>query len=582
MTSFLLVALAAAVAVSPSVSTTVGQQSGFTRTGRYEEVVRLCAAYEQQYPGRAKCHRFGTTPEGRPMLAIAVSDDGTLHADEAKVKGRPVVLAQGGIHAGEIDGKDAGFWLLPDLLSGRVAKGALSAVTFVFVPVFNVDGHERFGTNNRPNQRGPEEMGWRTTSQNLNLNRDYAKADTPEMHAMLDLLHKWDPVLYIDLHVTDGAKFRHDIAILVDPAEVSNAPLRATARKLRADVLDRLKAKGHLPLDFYPSFETDDDPTSGFAVGAGPPRLSNPYWGARGRMGMLVETHSWRTYKERVTSTRDLLEAVLVLATKGAAAWQSDVDAGDDAAKRTAGQDVVLQWTNTGDAKTIDFQGYRYDRTPSAISGKLKIVYDEGKPETWKLPLMSTLKPVLTVKAPAAGYIIAPGYAALVAQRLALHGFKTVPITTHRNGTPVEAFRATEVKFSERPYEGRMTAKVKGAWAKEKVDVAPGSIYVPVDQPGSRLLLSLLEPEAPDSFTSWGFFNAAFEQKEYMEDYVAEEWAAELMKKDPAVKAAFEKRLASDAAFAADPKQRLDFFYRRHPSYDARKDMVPVFRVDVF
>jgi murein tripeptide amidase MpaA len=87
----------------------------------------------------------------------------------------------------------------------------------MFVPVFNVDGHERFGKWNRPNQRGPEEMGWRTSAQNANLNRDYAKADTPEMQAMLRLVNQWDPLITVDLHVTDGAKFEHDVSVQVEP-----------------------------------------------------------------------------------------------------------------------------------------------------------------------------------------------------------------------------------------------------------------------------------------------------------------------------------------------------------------------------
>ena len=151
------------------------------------------------------------------MLALVASADGSLDPQAAKAKNRPVVLVQGGIHAGEIDGKDAGFLLLRELLRGEIAPGILSKLTLVFVPVFNVDGHERFGKYNRPNQRGPEEMGWRTTAQNYNLNRDYTKADSPEMAAMLKLLHAWDPILYVDLHVTDGGDFQPDVSLTVAP-----------------------------------------------------------------------------------------------------------------------------------------------------------------------------------------------------------------------------------------------------------------------------------------------------------------------------------------------------------------------------
>ena len=129
-------------------------------------------------------------------------------------------------------------WHCGELLDGEVGKGALERQVLLFVPVFNVDGHERFGAWNRPNQRGPEEMGWRVTAQNYNLNRDYVKADAPEMQAMLRLVGEWDPIASIDLHVTDGAKFEHDVSIQVEPVHAGDAELRTAGRGLR-DARDR-------------------------------------------------------------------------------------------------------------------------------------------------------------------------------------------------------------------------------------------------------------------------------------------------------------------------------------------------------
>ena len=148
--------------------TTFAERSRFQRTGRYEEVDKLCHAFQQRWPQQVRCFEFGRSPEGRTMWALAASADGTLDAAAARTKQRPVILMQGGIHSGEIDGKDAGFLAFREVLEGRAAKNSLAAVTWVFVPVFSVDGHERFGRWNRPNQVGPEEMGWRTTAQNLN------------------------------------------------------------------------------------------------------------------------------------------------------------------------------------------------------------------------------------------------------------------------------------------------------------------------------------------------------------------------------------------------------------------------------
>jgi len=159
---------------------TVAERSGFRQTGRYDEVIALCAAFQARWPDAVRCQEFGRTPQGRPMQVLVVSRSGALDPQAARAAGLPVLLVQGGIHAGEIDGKDAVFLLLRELLEGKKGKGLLEKQVLVFVPVFNVDGHERFGAWNRPNQRGPEQMGWRVTAQNYNLNRDYVKADGPE------------------------------------------------------------------------------------------------------------------------------------------------------------------------------------------------------------------------------------------------------------------------------------------------------------------------------------------------------------------------------------------------------------------
>lgn len=143
------------LALTPPPLSTVAEQSGWVRTGRGAEVEALCAAFPKRYPGRVRCETFGTTPLGRPMLALVASSDGVLSAGSTKQRRRPVVVLQGGIHAGEIDGKDAGFWLLRELLEGRAAPGALGRVTLVFVPVFNVDGLERFGPNRPPISAAP-------------------------------------------------------------------------------------------------------------------------------------------------------------------------------------------------------------------------------------------------------------------------------------------------------------------------------------------------------------------------------------------------------------------------------------------
>lgn len=573
----LLLALMPLANAQPAL-TTVAERSGFLETGRYEEVTALCDAFARQYPKAVRCTTFGTTPEGRPMKALVASTSGALTPEQAQRRGLPVVLIQGGIHAGEIDGKDAGFLALRDVLEGKAAAGALDKLVWVFVPVFNVDGHERFGAWNRPNQRGPKEMGWRTTAQNYNLNRDYLKTDTPEMQAMLQLVQRWDPLVTVDLHATNGAQFEHDISIQVEPVHAGDAGLRKAGLALRTRVIDDLAKQGSLPLPYYPSFVVQDDPTSGFEDGVPPPRFSHGYSLLRNRIAMLVETHSWKEYPVRVRITHNTVVSVLAHVARDGVAWLAAAKQADVAAAELGGQQEPLTYVAAPTARTVDFRGYAYTRTTSDVSGALMTRYDETTPQIWKVPLKDTIVPGVVVAAPKAGYLVPAADAAWVASALKTHGVEYRLLGKPWQGD-AEAFRATKASFGAGSVETHQRLTVEGNWLREPQAVPTGSLFVPIAQAKSRLVMALLEPLAPDSLLAWGRFNNAFERKEYMEDYVAESVAREMLR-DPAVKAEFEKKLREDKAFAADPNARLEFFYRRHPSWDERYQLYPVLRVD--
>jgi murein tripeptide amidase MpaA len=559
--------------------TTLAEQTSFIKTGRYAEVERLCEAYAKRWPQQVRCFEFGRSPEGRPMLALVATRSGALTAEEAHKRGLPVVLIQGGIHSGESDGKDAGFMVLREMLDKSGSSEALSKSVILFVPVLNLDGHERFGRWNRPNQVGPEEMGWRTTAQNLNLNRDYTKADAPEMQALLKLLDAWDPIVYADMHVTDGANFQHDVSVTVAPLHEGDALLHDAAAALQKNVIDRLTAQGSLPLPFYPSLVRTDDPSSGFAIDAYLPRYSTGYWAQRNRFAMLVETHSWKDYATRVRITRNIIVALEALAAHDGTTWLKLAQEADHRALALGGQDVTLAYEPGDHVSMIDFKGYAYTREPSPISGGLVTHYDPTTPQIWHVPLKDTLQPSLTIKAPKGGYIIPAAYADEIGARLALHGIVARRLDRAMAQAPLETFRASTAKLSAESFEGRSMLQLEGSWKNEARDVPAGSLFVPIAQAESRLVMTLLEPQAPDSFAAWGFFNGNFEQKEYMEPYVAEQVAQEMMAHDPKLAAEFRQKLDTDAAFAADPKARLDFFYRRHPSWDERYNLYPIYRV---
>lgn len=581
--SALLLALLAAVPLAHAAPdlTTVSERSGFQATGRYDEVIKLCGDFQKAYPKQVKCIEFGRTPENRPMLALIVSNTGAFTPQLAKKQGLPVTLIQGGIHAGEIDGKDAGFLALRETLNGKLAKGALDKQVLLFVPVFNVDGHERFGKWNRPNQRGPVEMGWRTTAQNYNLNRDYVKADAPEMQAMLGLVNAWDPLTYVDLHVTDGAKFQHDVSIQVEPVYSGDPEFRKAGLALRSKVIADIARQGSMPQSYYMSFAKTDDPQSGFIDSVSDPRFSTGYFPLRNRMAMLVETHSWKDYPTRVRVTHNTVISVLEQVAQHGKAWQQAAQAADARAAQLAGNPVALTYRTTDKTEMVDFQGYAYTRTPSEVSGMLMTRYDESKPQVWRVPLREEVVPDRVVSAPRAGYIVPAAWADIVAKKLTQHGISFRKLDKAIAQASVETFRADKASFGATSLESHQRLTVEGAWQAEPRGVLPGSLYVPVNQPKARLVVAMLEPQAPDSLLAWGYFNNAYERKEYMEEYVAEDVAREQMAADPALAAEFKRRVETDPAFARNPHARLDFFYKRHASWDERHNLYPVYRTAI-
>ena len=292
---------------------TTAENTNFERTGSYHEVVEHCYAFARAYPRKLACQSLGQTPEGRQMMALVYSHDGVLTPTRAHSLKKIVVYLQAGIHAGEMDGKEAGFIFLRQLLSGKVLS--FKNVVLVFVPVLNVDGHERFRAYQRPNQNGPLETGWRVTGMNLNLNRDHLKAEDPHMKMLLRFLKNWRPHLTADLHVTDGAQFEHEIAYIVEPYKEGYAPLIRATQDMEEYLLHEVSKKGFSPLNFYPSFIEYENPLSGVEREISTPRFAQGLARVKNRIGILVETHSWKP-RTRVTATLESLMALTELQTK--------------------------------------------------------------------------------------------------------------------------------------------------------------------------------------------------------------------------------------------------------------------------
>ncbi|MCM3872323.1 MAG: M14 family metallopeptidase, partial [Pyrinomonadaceae bacterium] len=295
---------------SPPEWQTHAEKTNYRETPNYAATI----AYAKQLDAASSLIRyvsFGRSGEGRDLPLLIASEGETFTPEAARKAGKAVVLIQACIHSGEPDGKDAGFALLRDIAITKTLPGLLSNLVVLFIPIYNTDGHERSSPYNRINQNGPVDMGWRATTTNQNLNRDYMKADTPETRAWLSLWNQWDPDLFIDCHVTDGADYRYNITYHFEHHEgIAPSVLEWQRKVLDGKVFPATEAAGNV-VSWYLEFADNRDFSQGIRDFNGSPRFSTGYVPLRNRASMLIETHMIKDYKSRVIGTYDLLRSTL-------------------------------------------------------------------------------------------------------------------------------------------------------------------------------------------------------------------------------------------------------------------------------
>ena len=564
-------------AADPPDWRTPAEKDDYRTTPDYADTLRFLERIASAHPELVRVENFGKTGEGRDLKVAIVSRGGLFEPAEIHASGRVVLLVQNSIHAGEMDGKDACLALLRDLVIDPNRANLLDNVTLVFIPVYNIDGHERRSAFNRINQNGPARFGWRANATNLNLNRDYLKADAPETRAFLRLFRHWMPDFFVDNHVTDGADFQYDVTFGFD---VTPDVFQSSADWLRDSVtpelVRRIDAAGHLAFP-APVFLKDDlDPSRGLALHDNPPRFSTGYMILENRPGLLVELHMLKDYRTRVTGNHALLVALLEILNDDAVTLKVLNREADRAAEELGSAEASrtpfpLCIERGGNAVQVEFKGYAVERSPSAISGATMVRYTH-KPWNVALPLDAGSDVALAVRPPA-GYLIPAQWRAVI-EVLEAHGV-TLRRTTDSWTGQVEKYHCRGMKWPDRPFEGRhpilRASNVEpgiGEFGSCRLSIATetfaaGTVLAPLQQRLSKVVLHWLEPEAPDSALRWGFFDSIFEQKESGEAYVLEKIAPNELASSPTLRSEFEDRIRKDPDFAADPAARLNFIYRR-------------------
>lgn len=570
-----------AAPVDTAAWATPAETTQFRTTPGYADTLAYLQRLQHSAPGVIQLQTFGTTPQGRPMTVVIASSDGTFDPRAARAAGKPVVLLQAGIHPGEIEGKDAGLMLLRDITIGGKHPHLLDQLVLVYIPVFSVDGHENSTPYHRINQNGPQRMGFRGQAQNLNLNRDYVKADAPEMRAWLRLWQRWLPDVLIDIHTTDGADYQYDLTWYREDPHKLDPVLDSWLRDTMDRVIPAYEQRGHLA-SIYLNFKDGTDPHQGISNFGSGPRFSTGYAALQNRPALLVETHMLKSYASRVHAVYDIVQLMLAQVGEHRAALLAatrQADANVIARAQHAEAHVPLTFKPDPRSTPLELKGYAFTRTPSPVSGGQWIQYDPEQPDTFTIDNWNRLLPDVSITPPAA-YVIPAQWTVLI-DKLDAHGIAYRRLD-HAQRIHAEGYQLDHPKWANQPFEGHLMLRAFTlASSARDVELPAGSVVVALDQRAANVAINLLEPQAPDALLRWGFLDAIFEAKEYGEARVVEQLARRMLAEDPALKADFERKLRADPAFAADHDARLQYFFERSPWYRAQHiGAYPVLRVD--
>ena len=543
-----------------------------TATG--EQAIARYVELDRQHNG-ARLITFGADDDGSPLHLFVIADGSGFTPDSIRAAGKNILWITNGIHPGEPDGVDASLLLAQTLLESDQLMGLVTHTAVCIVPMYNVSGAKRRGSFSRANQDGPVAYGFRGNARNLDLNRDFIKADAQNTRSMHRGLKEWDPDVYFETHVSDGADHQYVMELLTTQKDKLDGGMSAY---MTGTLVPRLyEWMDSRKLLMCPYFETlRETPEEGLVGFYDSPRYSTGYNGLFDRIGILAESHMLKPYADRVNATFHLMLATLAAMNE----HPDELRKARAAAKaNTASMDELgLNWTlDTAHVEPLPWKGWSVEHRPSEVSGLPRLYYDHTRPTNGTVPWKDRYVPSVIKRKPLA-YVIP-------------HAWRALGLALEEQGVKLEWLKAGQ-RFSveqdsiatfrtgPQPYEGHYLHREVRAVPKRGLFVAQeGDVLIRTGQVTDRLIMETLEPEGEDSYFAWGFFDSALQQKEWFSDYVFEDIAAELLRKDPALKAALEAERAADPEFAKDAWSQLYFVYQRSPYFEPSFRKYPVLRV---
>lgn len=546
-------------------------------TPTYQEVIELYRQLSAAYPQQLFLQAQGETDSGYPLHTAVLSLDGDVNPVSIRQKGKAVLLVNNAIHPGEPCGVDASMLWLRDYLQDAQRQEVLQDLVIVVIPFYNIGGGLNRGSYSRANQLGPREHGFRGNARNLDLNRDFIKCDSRNAQTFNRIFHYWQPDVMIDNHTSNGADYQYTLTLI--PTQ-HNKLAPALASYLQQEMIPKLYAGvAARNWEMTPYVYARNTPDEGIVGFLDLPRYSSGYAAMHHTLSFMPETHMLKPYRDRVRSTYAFLDAMVHLIHQDRERILAARVQAIEAARRQ--ERYPLQWElDQSQADTILFKGYTADTKTSAVSGLDRLYYDRNRPYEKAIPHFNYYRSVLSVTKPKA-YVIPQAYWEVI-QRL-----KWNKVILHRltkdTALDVDFYYIDDYKTSPRAYEGHyLHSQVSVSTRNVTHHFRRGDYVVFTGQRADRYIVETLEPQAPDSYFAWNFFDGILMQKEYFSSYVFEDLAAAYLEEHPDLRAALEARKTTDAEFAASARAQLAFVYENSPYFEPTVNRYPVARLPAY
>ncbi|MCX7547628.1 M14 family metallopeptidase [Xanthomarina sp. F1114] len=548
------------------------EKSGGTETETYQEVISYFENLSHVYP-QISIQEMGKTDSGKPLHIVTYNPDKQFDFSEIR-KNKRILLINNGIHPGETDGIDATMLLYRDLVQGKVK--APKNTVLVTIPIYNVGGSLNRNTGSRANQNGPKEYGFRGNARNYDLNRDFIKCDTKNAKSFTEIFHLVQPDVFIDNHVSNGADYQYTLTHLFTQHNKLNGNLGLFLNQEMMPALENKLAQKDWDITPYVNV-FNQVPEIGFSQFMDYPRYSTGYTALWSVLGMMVETHMLKPYKQRVEGTYELMISMIEVIEDNYN--RIALLREDSASNFKVGTKYPLDWViDESKSTTLNFKGFEGEMITSDVTGSQRLKYNRNKPFTKEVEYENYFKPSVEVTVPKA-YIIPQGWHDVID----LLKLNKVEMTRFEKDTSVtvSAYKIATFETRKNPYEGHYQHYSTSITSStEAVRFRKGDYFVTTNQPAKRYLLETLEPQAPDSFFNWNFFDMILQQKEGFSPYVFEDTAKNMLDSNAELKAEFLKKKESDKDFNTNWYAQLNWLYQRSNHAEKAYMQYPIYRLN--